>query len=171
MRHDVKLQSANGEIDRSIGTNKRNRGVNSKGKRENTDKPHMRLGKGRDASRDVTADPAQNDKRNTHDECQAQSTWNNDAPAIEKRHDTERIDRSNVCNRIPDHINNQRGKSDEHPCKNGCHAKTKLPDIFARLGHTLNAVGHTLTLIDSIVIRTVYRTTIWIACGKPRQCA
>ena len=25
----------------------------------------MRLGKGRDASRDVTADPAQNDKRNT----------------------------------------------------------------------------------------------------------
>lgn len=89
----------------------------------------------------------------------------------EKRHDTERIDRSNVCNRIPDHVNNQRGKSDEHPCKNGCHAKTKLPDFFARLGHTLNAVGHTLTLIDSIVIRTVYRTTIWIACGKPRQCA
>lgn len=77
----------------------------------------MRLGKGRDASRDVTADPAQNDKRNTHDECQAQSAWDNDAPAIEKRHDTERINRGNVCNRIPDHVNNQRGKSNEHPVK------------------------------------------------------
>ena len=117
------------------------------------------------------ADSAQNDKRNTHDECQAQPAWDNDAPAIEKRHDTERIDRNNVCNRIPDHVNNQRGKSDEHSRKNDRHAKAKLPYSLARLGHTLNAVGHTLTLIESIVIGIVYRTTIWIACGKPRQCA
>ena len=131
----------------------------------------MRLGKGRDAPRDVTADSAQNDKRNTRDKRHAQSAWDNDAPAVEKRHDTERIDGSNVCNRIPDHVNNQRGKSDEHSSENDHHAKTKLPDIFTRLGHTLNAVGHILTLIESIVIGIVYRTTIWIACGKPRQCA
>ena len=131
----------------------------------------MRPGKGRYAPRNVTADPAQNDKRNTHDKRHAQSAWDNDAPAIEKRHNTERIDRSNVCNRIPDHVNNQRGKSDEHSRRNDRHAKTELPDIFARLGHTLNAIGHTLTLVDSIVIGIVYRTTIWIACGKPSRYA